>query len=343
MTSTRFCTTSKPGLVIATACIFASGFLSLAYEICWIRKASLVFGATTFALSTVLGVFFAGLAIGSYLSGRYFCRTTRPLIAYAVIEAALGAFVIVSPASFTIADRVFGALYPSIFEQFWAICSLRLVLVAGILLPPSILMGATFPLFCRCFVRSVAEVQSCVGRLYGINTLGATIGCATCGFLLLPLIGTDLTLQVGGACNLAIAVIAWATAGCFESIQPSAKVTDKSGQSVSPEARRNHPRHYALLTLFFLTGFVALGNEIVWTRFLSLLLYNSVYTYTLTLTVILLGIVLGSGVAATPLLRTARPALVLGCVQIAISITVLGTLFLPIGVWQYLRHPENLF
>ena len=64
---------------IALACFFLSGFAGLVYEICWIRKASLVFGSTTLAVSTVLAVFFAGLAVGSWWIGRRAVKLSRPL------------------------------------------------------------------------------------------------------------------------------------------------------------------------------------------------------------------------------------------------------------------------
>ncbi len=57
-------------LLVATACLFVSGALALAYEICWIRKGSLLLGTTTLALSTVLAAFFGGLALGSYVIGQ---------------------------------------------------------------------------------------------------------------------------------------------------------------------------------------------------------------------------------------------------------------------------------
>ena len=63
---------------LAFLCFFASGFAGLVYEIAWIRRASLVFGSTTEALSTVLAVFFGGLALGSWLFGRLGLRAERP-------------------------------------------------------------------------------------------------------------------------------------------------------------------------------------------------------------------------------------------------------------------------
>ena len=94
--------------------------------------------------------------------------------------------------------------------------------------------------------------------------------------------------------------------------------------------------------LFLASGFAALGNEIIWARYLALLMYDTVYTYTLTLTVVLVGIVLGSLAAAVIFDRTTRHALVFGAVQIAIAIAVLGVLMLPARLWHGLLDPVDL-
>jgi len=94
--------------IIAIGCFFISGFVGLVYEICWIRKASLAFGATTFAVSTVIAVFFGGLAVGSYVFGRYSQKTLRPLRVYALLEVGLGVMDLLSPSAFVWADKFYG-------------------------------------------------------------------------------------------------------------------------------------------------------------------------------------------------------------------------------------------
>ena len=39
-------------------------------------------------------------------------------------------------------------------------------------------MGGTLPLFCRQFVTSTDRIAGSIGFLYGLNTLGAALGCA---------------------------------------------------------------------------------------------------------------------------------------------------------------------
>ena len=330
------------GNAAAAACFFSSGFLALVYEICWIRKASLVFGAASFAMGTVLGVFFAGLAIGSYVSGRYAQRSSRPLASYAVIEILISIAAITSPIAFGAADHALGWLYPSVGDHFWALCTVRLLIVAALLLPPAVLMGTTLPLFCQHFAGSLESVQRRVGLLYGINTFGAAIGCAICGFLLIPTLGADVTLRLGGLSNLVVAAAAWLVDRSGRAAKVGVRHTPYCHELEATPRASGSTRCRALAPIFFVMGFVALANEIIWARFLSLLTHNTVYTYTLTLTVILSGIVIGSILAATPLFHTISPAATLGGVQVAAAIVVLGTLSLPVEVWQGWSSPEGM-
>jgi len=63
ITSQRHYRTSALLLVIA----FLSGAFSLIYEIVWTRMLTLLFGNTTYAVSTVLTVFMGGMALGSFI------------------------------------------------------------------------------------------------------------------------------------------------------------------------------------------------------------------------------------------------------------------------------------
>lgn len=47
-----------------------SGAAALIYEVVWTRALSIILGSTTYALSTMLSTFMAGLAIGGFIGGR---------------------------------------------------------------------------------------------------------------------------------------------------------------------------------------------------------------------------------------------------------------------------------
>ena len=75
------------------------------------------------------------------------------------------------------------------------------MLLGGLLLPPTICMGATLPLLARFLTDRAEEVGTQVGRLYGANTLGAVLGTAAAGFWLLPVLGLRATTTWTAAAN----------------------------------------------------------------------------------------------------------------------------------------------
>src|SRR5918997_3900882 len=72
------------------ALFFLSGASGLIYQVLWVRMLSLSFGITVYVFTVVLSSFMGGLALGSFFGGRLAERLRRPLVAYAVIELAVG-------------------------------------------------------------------------------------------------------------------------------------------------------------------------------------------------------------------------------------------------------------
>ena len=120
---------------------FLSGACGLVYQVVWARMLTVVFGATLLAVSTVLSAFMAGLALGSFLFGRYIDRVERPLRVFALLETGVGLYALIFPtlareigssaAILQTLDPDGGALYPA----------LRFVFSFLLLLIPTSLMG----------------------------------------------------------------------------------------------------------------------------------------------------------------------------------------------------------
>lgn len=309
---------------IAITCFFLSGFAGLVYEVAWMRKASLIFGSTTFAVSTVLAIFFLGLAGGSYLFGRIAQATTRPLRLYALIEFALGGLALASPYAFDLADNFYGGLYRAFADHTVLLFGSRFILVSLVVLPPTMLMGGTLPLFCRQYVTSDSRIASSLGVLYAVNTLGAALGCVAAGLLLLPTVGLRLTVWIGAALNIFCGI----AVASLRSIEAPSTATSHPGA----QSPTGSPVLISLL--FFSVGFVALGGEVLWTRYLGLLIHNTVYTYTLTLAVVLIGIVLGSILASRFSDKSAMRARYFGTLQVLTGLVVLTLMTFPKNVWQ---------
>jgi len=321
---------------VATAlgCLLLSGAASLFYEVCWIRKAGLFFGSTTFALATVLAVFFLGLAMGSALAGRLATALHRPLRIYGVVELAIAVLGLASNALLDMADDGYGMLYRWAAGAAPWIALARLVLVAAAILVPTILMGTTVPLLARALIRRHRRLGFTAGGLYGINALGAAAGAALAGFVTLPVLGLATTIYLGAGlnvlCGVAVLLVCWQTRPA-----PLAEQADRADQAI--DAGRTL-RVNVLLPLFFLTGFVGVAIEILWARYLPLMITSSVYAYALPLVVILLGIGLGSLIIAPLCDRSRHPIVVFGCLQAFTGLSVLVAMKLPRELWTALAQ-----
>ncbi len=319
-------------MVTALSCLFLSGAASLFYEVCWIRKAGLFFGSTTFALATVLAVFFLGLAMGSALAGRLSMSLQRPLRIYGIVELAIAVLGLASNALLDVADDGYGMLYRWADGSAPWIVLARLVLVAAVIFVPTVLMGTTVPLLARAIIRRHRSLGFAAGGLYGINALGAAAGAGLAGFVTLPVLGLTATIYLGAGlnvlCGVAVLLVCWQTHSA-----PHAEPSDREAID-----ERRTLRVPVLLPLFFLTGFVGVAIEILWARYLPLMITSSVYAYTLPLVVILLGIGLGSLVIAPLCDRSRHPVVVFGCLQAFTGLSVLVAMKLPRDIWTALAQ-----
>src|SRR3954464_11879071 len=98
---------SKSSLWLIALCFILSGATGLIYEVLWARMLGLVFGATTFAISTVLAAFMGGLALGSAVAGRMGARIKRPLRAYGLIEIGIAVYALLVPFLFGLIDHLY--------------------------------------------------------------------------------------------------------------------------------------------------------------------------------------------------------------------------------------------
>jgi spermidine synthase len=183
-----------------------SGAAALIYEVAWTRALSLVLGSTVYALSTMLATFMGGLALGAFLFGKYCDRRTDLLFAFGLCELGIG---ISGLLSIPIIYRL-PALYLFVFQTFHAYATLffvlQVLLCVLVMLVPTLLMGATFPIVSRRITRSMEEMGTKVGKAYSLNTLGAVAGSLTAGFLLIPELGVGGTVIAAALLNAAIAL-----------------------------------------------------------------------------------------------------------------------------------------
>lgn len=276
-------------------CFLLSGLAALVYQTAWTREFAFVFGTSELAVATVLAAYMAGLAAGAALGGRLVGRIRRPVLAYGVLELGVGLAALAVPLGIAAANalllRFFGGGPGLPDDTQLAVSIYYLVASFGILMLPTLFMGATLPLLVRHAVEDDAHLGPRIGALYAINTGGAVIGTLLTAFVLLPNLGLRSTVWVAASVNGLVFVLAALLAR-------AAPVDPAQGDATLAPEELGAPSGSWILPLMTISGIVSFTYEVLWTRILSHLLGGSVYAFATMLASFLLGIALGSAVAS---------------------------------------------
>jgi len=285
---------------------FVSGAAALIFQVVWFHLAGLVFGSSVWATSLVLSSFMGGLACGSALVARYGHRIRRPVRAYAALEVAVAAAGAVLAVALPDLTGAVSAATAPVAQTVWLANIIRFVVAFLALLAPATAMGATLPLLVGASTARRRRLGPALGRLYGLNTLGAVAGVAGAELLLIGAMG--VTGAAACAASLCLAAAATALAAARQENQPLRSrhdVDSGTGPEVFPATRnaaRQPGRRWSLPAAAFLSGAILLALEVVWFRFLTMYVLSTTLAASLMLAVVLAAIGLG-GLAAAAWLR----------------------------------------
>ncbi len=303
----------SPRLALVFVLFFVSGATGLLYEVAFSKKLATIFGATAWAVSTVLAAFMAGLALGAHLGGRFASRVSRPLSAYGLAEIAVGLVCATTPLAFDAIEQGYVALARDRQGSLAALTALRASLTFVTILVPTACMGATLPLLSR-LVTGDAEGPRLLPRLYAANTVGGALGSLAGAYAVLPAFGVRGTLHAAALANVTLGAVALWQGGRWAASAPARSSRDESSNDAS----------LAPSMLFFAagSGLAVFAAEVVETHLLTLLIGNSAYAFGLMLAVFL--VCLGIGAARAPAFaaRHGQAALGLGLGLAALSLAL---------------------
>jgi spermidine synthase len=289
-----------------------SGCAALIYEIVWFQLLQLVIGSSAVSLGLLLAFYMGGLCLGSVAFGRLISPRVDARRIYALLELGIGAFGVIA----LFGVPIIGRLYMAGPTSGLAGLVFRGAIAGLCLLPPTLLMGCTFPAAAR-YVGPASERVSWLGLLYSANTCGAISGCVLAGFYLLRVHDLGVATYTAASINLAMALLAYglpANAGRAGEVSPDTQPLRASGAA------------WIYVSIGW-SGLAALGAEVVWTRLLSLLLGATVYTFSIILAVFLAGLWAGSGAGSLALRRFGDPRLALAGCQILIALACAWTAY----------------
>src|SRR6185503_11820698 len=92
----------------------------------------------------------------------------------------------------------------------WISLTVKVLISCALILPQSVLLGATFPLMSAGLARALPRASGeSIAMLYFANSLGAAAGVLSSGFVLIAWAGLPGTLRTAGVLNLLIALAVW--------------------------------------------------------------------------------------------------------------------------------------
>lgn len=277
------------------------GFVALIFQVVFARNLVLLFGLTAPAAATVLAVYFSGLAIGGFVFGKISDKLSevknKKIYSLLFVIIALYGFLfpfVFKALNFSI--LFVNSFYPLHFSGFNFFAFLFAFIF---LMLPSICIGAGFPIINKILIREENEIGHGVSRVYFIETFGSVLGALAAGFWLIPMFGNNATIFFASGLSLIIG-------GLLFLFFKKYVLTESISENNSPESIG--VRHFApslnesaaiiknplFLFALFLTGFLALALEVLYTKTLILFIGSSTYAFSLILIIFLLGLALGS-------------------------------------------------
>jgi len=290
----------------------------------------LIFGHTTFAISTVITAFMGGLALGSYFLGRWADSDGKikhifrkiggspDFLMYGFLETFIGIYCLFTPVLFNIVESIYLQFS---YLPFYTISIIRFILCMIVLIVPTFCMGGTLPLLSKFLIINSQELSRKLGFLYFINTAGAVFGTILAGFYLISNLGITGTLHMAAFTNIAIGFLVYTLNRGAGNVSSATKETGEEDRE-----KKTDKMAWLIFIIFCFTGFGSMIYELAWTRAISLALGSSTYAFSTMLATFLFGIALGSMIYSFLSRRKDFSVLSFGWLEILISLACLMTI-----------------
>jgi len=342
---------------VLTVVFFFSGMAALVYQVVFAKGLALTFGSTSHASTIVLATYMGGLALGSWLGGRWAAKLSRPVIGYAVAELGIAGVCAIAPWTLRCARHLYVTVAQGADPSEPWLVTLQLGLGALVLVPPTWLMGLTLPLLTRQFLDEKTSLGGSAGVLYTANTLGAAVGASVTGYFVLPALGIANSLLLAVFTNVLVAGFALFAAQLgqrdargadvgedFTASLATTALHSAEPQSSAQQVLRAMPdnlddsnrvaRRVAWIATLQLTigGFVTFGLETTFIHLLATVAGTSAYAFSLMLFAFLIGLSYGSSFGRKWLPARANLPVALLLCQLVLAVTLL----LASQFWDYL-------
>ncbi len=204
---------------------FLAGFIGMGFEMLWFRLLGVFNKHTAYGFPSILFIFLIALALGGWFWGRRIDNSRDPVRLFWKLQITVG---IVTTSSFLLMWILINLpqLQPWLQENFnqrqqpipalirvgEELVFSRRIFLTGLLqyflpillmvLPAGLLMGGGLPSLDRIAIDQVSLSGRRVGDIHLANIVGSVSGTLATSFILLPTLGSELTLKILSALTL---------------------------------------------------------------------------------------------------------------------------------------------
>ena len=217
-------TLGTPWPLAAWIALYAvAGFQALSLEIVWFRLLGVMAKSSAFTFATLLTIYLSGLGLGAALGSALVRRVRQPGRAFLLLQAFVGLYAGVSvlalvrllPSSAVLAPfrsyfagyepldaaAAFAALSSGTWDPATSASFVRLyvLLPAALVGPPTLAMGACFPLLQKIALVDLGRLGRRVAAVLVANIAGSAAGAILTGWLALTWLGSAGSLRLMAA------------------------------------------------------------------------------------------------------------------------------------------------
>lgn len=276
---------------------FFSGFAALLYQVVWQRWLVFYTGISSLSISLIVSAFMAGLGLGYLVGGIIADRAikNRPILYFVFAELGIGIFALMSK------PIIYDFLYSSgIFKVSGS--TQTYLLLFGILLFPTFLMGLSLPLLSKAFkLQSIDNQANFISKLYFVNTLGAALGAFVTGIILIRWIGFHRAVYIGASLNFICAIIAG-----FIYRNEINNQLEQDNISIKPASFVWSKDFTFWAFQYAMSGFMAICFEIIWFRILDVTIKSISMTFAIVLAIYLMSMAFGTNFGVRFLRKTRK-------------------------------------
>lgn len=192
---------------------WAAGVAGLIYEVVWFRALTNTVGGTSYTFSLLVASFMAGLALGGHYGGVFIKRQENHIAVFGWLQLSTAFFGLTTLYIITNIFSFYRFIFAPLHGSFALLAAAQFILVFLVMLVPTTLMGAAFPVIAEAGVLRHKHMIQNVGDIYSINTWGSVVGALAAGFILVPMVGLRAANLAAVAINLTVAFTALAAIG----------------------------------------------------------------------------------------------------------------------------------